>query len=189
MPKARTEPKLQKLPAVFTAQPGAVLVYSNRSSAPMLIDVSTREKMDAGLKYLFSYLDTEWGVYSDLAHAPGEERLQSEMAELRTAISKAESKIVALALQSRLSGLNAEHQKASQSGLQRKREFYAKAKGGDVKAIAELLRARRSYEYEGWRILTMIDPIAAQAPASTEAGAPPETRQETNENENVAVAS
>jgi len=181
--------KLVKLPTVFTAQPGAVLIYLPSGADPVPVDVSTLEKMEAGLKWLFHYLDTNMGAYADLLYAPGEDGFQTEMAELRTAIAKAESKSVALALQSRLSEVETEHRKASQGGLQRKRDFYAKAKEGDVKAIAELLKARRNYEYEEWRILATIDPIASQPAVPEEAGAPPETRQESNENNNVAVAS
>ena len=149
-------------------EPGAVLLHENKKSDPILIDVSTREKMEAGLKWLFWHLYNEWTVYTDLDQADSREPLEQEMAELRDAISKSSSKTVAVALQTCLANLQVQYNKATGNGRQRKLRLYAKAKENDVQAIAELLHLRRNYEYENWSIVSLIDPTVVR-----EEGAPP----------------
>ena len=167
MPKTET-PILKKLPNVFLPEPGAVLLYENKKSDPILIDVSTREKMEAGLKWLFWHLYNEWTVYTDLDQADSREPIEQKMAELRDAISKSQSKTVAVALQTSLAELQVQYTKATNNGRQRRLRLYAKAKENDVQAIAELLHLRRNYEYENWSIVSLIDPTVVP-----EEGAPP----------------
>ena len=168
MPKTENAPILKKLPNVFLPEPGAVLLYENKKSDPILIDVSTREKMEAGLKWLFWHLYNEWTVYTDLDQADSREPLDQEMAELRDAISKSPSKTVAVALQTCLANLQVQYNKATGNGRQRKLRLYAKAKENDLQAIAELLYLRRGREDENWSIETLFDPMVI-----SEAGAPP----------------
>lgn len=161
MAKKDNEPILKTLPNVFAPAPGAVLVYQNRKSGPTLIDVSTRQKMENGLKWLFTHLKDEWQAYLDLEVSECDEPIEIEMAELRTAISVSSSKNIAKALQKRLCELQSMFEKSLIRGRSRQVSQYAKAKEGDVKAIAMLLYMRRTYEYECWSIVSMIDPTPA----------------------------
>jgi hypothetical protein len=165
---AKTEaPLLKKWPKAFVAAPGSVLLYDNRKDAPILIDVSTRQKMEAGAQWLFWHLQSDGQVYGGLEQA-GPEPIEQAMTELRQAISMAASKTVAMTLQTGLAELQVKFDKQAGVGRPRERRLYAKAKENDLQAIAELLYLRRGREDENWSIETLFDPMVI-----SEAGAPP----------------
>jgi hypothetical protein len=89
MPEAKPLTELQRM---FQAGPGKVLVYGNRKSEQVLVDVSTPDLMDLAVYWLFNYLRAEWHAYIDLDRAAEDDPIETEMAELRAEIAKAPSK-------------------------------------------------------------------------------------------------
>ena len=148
MPEAKPLNEQQRL---FTAEPGKILVYGNRKSEQVLVDVSTPDLMELAVFWLFNYLHSEWHAYIDLDRAAEDDPIEVEMAELRAEIGKSVSKAVAVALQERLSvlGLAPKQSRAKQAAL------YVKAKTGDTKAMAQLLFLRRRNEYEEFSMETL----------------------------------
>jgi hypothetical protein len=139
-----SEKPLTEQQRMFTAEPGKVLVYGNRKSEQILVDVSTPNLMDLTIFWLFNYLRTEWHAYIDLDRSAEADPIEVEMAELRTEIGKASSKAVAVALQEKLELLS----HAPKTGRSKQTTLYGRAKTGDTKAMAQLLYLRRRNEYE-----------------------------------------
>ena len=51
-----------------------ILIYENRKSDPLYLDISTPEKEELAFIYLFEYLDDEWNVYCNKSEWTKEEK-------------------------------------------------------------------------------------------------------------------
>ena len=111
-----------------------VLIYSNRKIDNIVFDISTPAKKQKAMMKLFKMLDRDWNVYCDL-------KLPATPATRPC---------------SHCGGTGM--QKEDESYLkteQRHREWYRRAKKGDMNALERLLTSRVDYEYEGWSITTL----------------------------------
>lgn len=123
-----------------------LLMYENRKSAPLFWDISTPELQEGAVRALFRHLDNDWRVYSGLddlvePQTPGmapEEAEQLPEGPIRDAALK------------EINDYDARLRNHMRSSLEK--SLYERARSGEYPAMLALLKARKGYEYESWRI-------------------------------------
>ena len=123
-----------------------VLIYGNRKQDDDIWDVSTPELLDKACLELFNILNAVWCVYDYLPLVVGKKRHCVDCDGNGTITLKSGSNVDCPSCAGPY--INTDQKKSKEREL----ELYNKAIQNDAKAAYELLKLRKTYEYEEWNI-------------------------------------
>lgn len=126
-------------------------MYENRKTdGPLIWDASSPELERGAFLGLFSCLDEEWGVYSDLADLQEPQKPSLSLEQI-AGLPEGRVKEEAIAEHGNYRSGIVDFQRS-----QLQQRLYERSKGGDANAAKDLLIVRKTYEYEHWALCDVV---------------------------------